>query len=202
MLNRLIRLPLRAIPKRTIIPIVNGPARGMRWVVGAADHANWLGRYEPATTRQFEHAMRPGAVVWDVGANAGYYTLMALALGARHVVAVEPDQRVLAFLRRHIALNGKTGRVTVLPIAAGDRDRNSLDGFLIPAPDVVKLDVEGAAGSVLAGMAGALRAKRPVLLIEMHSAAEDSAVRAVVCPLGYTITQPGPDGGDVVCLPH
>jgi len=37
-----------------------------------------------------------------------------------------------------------------------------------PAPDVIKMDVEGGEGSALAGMPRLLAEKRPILLIELH----------------------------------
>jgi len=52
----------------------------------------------------FARALRPGMLVFDIGANAGIYTLVAARLGAR-VVAFEPSRAAAALLREHLALN-------------------------------------------------------------------------------------------------
>jgi len=65
--------------------------------------------------------LRPGDVFVDVGANAGYYTV----LGARivrpggHVYALEPAPDTYGDLRRNVALNGLDDVVTALSAAAG-----------------------------------------------------------------------------------
>lgn len=55
----------------------------------------------------------------DIGANCGYYTLMACTLGYERVIAVEPNPLMQERLRFNVAANGLEGRVTVLPCALG-----------------------------------------------------------------------------------
>ncbi|MEX1027483.1 MAG: FkbM family methyltransferase, partial [Candidatus Paceibacterota bacterium] len=59
--------------------------------------------------------------MFDIGANVGYYTLLASKLVGRAgtVVALEPAVRNLTFLYRHVALN-KADNVRVLPLACAD----------------------------------------------------------------------------------
>src|SRR5438046_1543914 len=47
---------------------------------------------EPWTVAWLERTVRPGDVLWDVGANVGAYSLIAASLGreAAQIVAVEP----------------------------------------------------------------------------------------------------------------
>lgn len=63
----------------------------------------------------------------------------------------------------------------------------SIDGLRasgsIPAPDLVKLDVEGAEADVLRGGRATLRESRPVLLIELHDTV--APVAAALADLGY-----------------
>jgi len=69
------------------------------------------------------HLVRPGDLVYDVGANLGLYTrFLVTALGAGRVVAFEPsaDNRIL--LAQNLALAGIEARVTVLPSAIADTD--------------------------------------------------------------------------------
>lgn len=119
-LGRILRLPLRALPKELRVSILQGPLRGKRWIVGASTHGCWLGSYEYANQRLFSKTIRPGSVVYDVGAHVGFYTLLAATLvGPQgHVVAFEPVPRNIGYLREHLKLNGITN-VTVVEAAAG-----------------------------------------------------------------------------------
>lgn len=90
--------------------------------------------FEPGETRllspyedeAFESALvarmlQGGEVFIDVGANRGWYTLLAarrVGKGGR-VVAVEPDRRMVRRLRRLAAVNGIEERVRILPVALG-----------------------------------------------------------------------------------
>jgi FkbM family methyltransferase len=66
-----------------------------------------LGAYEPRTGRAYARLLRPGAVVFDIGANIGAHTLpFARLVGpAGSVHAFEPTDYAFAKLRRNIALN-------------------------------------------------------------------------------------------------
>ena len=66
-IGRLARLPLRAIPKSTVVPILSGPSKGLRWTVGAGRHGCWLGTYESHFARLIAKLVRPGMLAFDVG---------------------------------------------------------------------------------------------------------------------------------------
>ena len=103
----MLRMPLAAVPKRAVLPILAGPNRGFNWCVGTADHGCWLGSYELEKQRAIWRVRREGATVLDVGANVGFYTLLlARAVGMTgHVIAIEPDRRNAAWLRWHMRAN-------------------------------------------------------------------------------------------------
>jgi FkbM family methyltransferase len=64
-------------------------------------------------------ALVPGGWFIDVGANIGTQTLYALLSGKfRGAIAIEPEPRNAALLRRNIELNGFTDRVHVIEAAA------------------------------------------------------------------------------------
>jgi FkbM family methyltransferase len=66
--------------------------------------------------------VKPGWVVLDVGAHAGFYSLLAArGVGAGgHVCAFEPLPINVANLRRHIEIN-QLSNVEVFPVAISDR---------------------------------------------------------------------------------
>ena len=68
------------------------------------------GAYEESEARLFEQSIRPGDVVVDIGANIGYYTLLAArAAGPQgHVYAFEPERGNYGLLTRNLAENGYT----------------------------------------------------------------------------------------------
>ena len=50
-----------------------------------------LGSVDPYLLSMARELVRPGMVVWDIGANVGLFAFAAAALGAPQVLAVEPD---------------------------------------------------------------------------------------------------------------
>jgi tRNA G37 N-methylase Trm5 len=84
---------------------------GLQWTLDLSELIDfnifYLRSYERFSIRRFLQFARPGAVVFDIGANVGYYALRA----ARHVgpegrvYAFEPMERSFDRLRRHVHLN-------------------------------------------------------------------------------------------------
>ena len=147
-LGRLLRLPLRAVPRERPVRILAGPLRGWRWIPAAASHGCWLGTFERAEQDVFTRTIRPGDVVYDLGANVGFYTLLAAKLAGPtgRVVAFEPVPRNLGYLRRHLALN-HCEDVTVVAAAVSDRSGTARfrDG---PAHTVGTLATDGGSEGV------------------------------------------------------
>lgn len=112
-----------------------------------AREACLTGRTAPAETAALRASLPAGGTFVDVGANWGYFTLVAAhAVGpAGRVVALEPDPRVHAELAANLARNG-IRNVTALAVAASDRagdatlagyaeaDRNRGVSSLVAAP--------------------------------------------------------------------
>jgi FkbM family methyltransferase len=75
--------------------------------------------WNPEEYAAFKAAVRPGAVVFDVGANIGAYTILfAQWIGATgRVVAFEPSPRSIAGLREQVRLNGVSDRVEIVEAA-------------------------------------------------------------------------------------
>ena len=122
-LGKLLRLPLKLIPKRAVFRIMQGRLKGWKWIVGSGEHGYWLGWYEIGKRQAFENAITEGAVVYDIGANVGYYSLMAAVVAgvSGHVYAFEPLPRNVDYLRKHVALNKLEDRITVFDVAVSDQ---------------------------------------------------------------------------------
>ena len=177
--------------------------------------------------------LSPGDVFFDVGANVGFFSLVASRsvgnLGSLYAFEARSDIARAAeanFRRNHI-------QATVLPVAVADRDGTAtllvanhpggatieesaasdthhavtveqvaIDTLIrtgrIPAPDVVKIDVEGAELAVIRGMTETMRTWRPHLVFEIdapdRAGMEDryTEARQVLAELGYRMHAPGP----------
>ncbi len=113
---------MRAKLNWAVLPIFSGPLKGDRWLL-ATRSSFFFGTYEPAQTALFCKVVKPGDVVYDVGAHFGYYTLLASKLVGTEgrVLAFEPSPPNLARLYRHIELN-RCSNVQVLELAVSDRE--------------------------------------------------------------------------------
>jgi FkbM family methyltransferase len=106
-LGKILRWPLRLVPASAQVRILQGPLGGKKWIAGSSNHGCWLGSYEYEKQKAFCKELRNGAVVYDLGANVGFYSLLASTLVGNEglVCSFEPSPRNLAFLRKHIELN-------------------------------------------------------------------------------------------------
>jgi len=75
--------------------------------------------HEPATTALFRKIIKPGDRFLDIGANIGYFSLLATSLGAK-VHAFEPEAKNVEYLRRNALVNGYD--ITVSPVALTNVD--------------------------------------------------------------------------------
>lgn len=198
LVGRALRSPFRLIPAATAMPILQGPLRGQRWIVGSATHGCWLGSYEFETQRAFAGMVRAGDVVYDLGANAGYYSLLGARLAGDEgvVYSFEPLPRNLRYLRSHIAINRLKNCVVVdaaladfdgkMRFASSDEPTTAhlsdggdvevrvrrLDSLVergeIRPPSVMKIDVECSEVKALEGAAKTIAEFRPRILLATH----------------------------------
>jgi FkbM family methyltransferase len=196
LVGRALRSPFRLIPASVAVPILQGPLRGRKWIVGSATHGCWLGSYEFKTQRAFARLVGSGDVVYDLGANVGFYTLLGarLAGDAGMVYSFEPLPRNLEYLRKHVEMNGfRNCRVIDAAVADFDGEMTleapttahlSVGGDLsvrvmrvdslvargeIRAPDVMKIDIEGSEVKALAGAVAIIETYRPRILLATHN---------------------------------
>lgn len=181
------------------MPILRGKLRGTRWITGAHTHGCWLGTYELAMQQRMEALVPPGSVFCDIGAQAGFYTLLASRLVGEkgRVFAFEPAPGNIKNLRRHLEINW-IENVTLFEAAVSDQPGEawfdlgvssatgslsdsgslcvplvSLDNLLeegqIVPPNFLKIDVEGAELQVLQGARKTLTSAWPSLFLATHS---------------------------------
>lgn len=116
-----VNAPLALCPRMTMHGLLPGDV--------ISGNIAFNGFYELQLSRLIALHARGGGLFVDVGANMGYFTLLWAGLGAGEVVAVEPAARNIALLAENIARNGLSGRVQLVPKAAGDHD--GVAGFRI-----------------------------------------------------------------------
>jgi FkbM family methyltransferase len=89
--------------------------------------------YEPDTEAIFRKWIRPGFTVLDVGANEGYFSILAAQLVGPdgHVIAVEPQTRCVEIIRRNLLANS-AGNCSIVEAALGPSD-SSAKILLMPA---------------------------------------------------------------------
>ncbi len=199
------------------VPVLFGPTRGQYWLPFSRGKLLrlLLGSYEADQTELMRKQLRPGSVLFDVGAAVGYYTVLASPLVGREgrVVSFEPDVRNAAYLRKHIAINRLTN-VEVHQTAIGDRSGQAhfacgtgtgtghladsgaatvsickLDDIVrrTRMPTHIKIDVEGAELQVLEGARNILTSARPTLFLSTHSPTLHEACCRYLSELGYSI---------------
>jgi len=83
----------------------------------------FTGRYEPQETSLVQSILRPGMTFVDVGANWGYFTLLAAHLVGKggRVVSLEPDPRLFPILQESLIRN-QLEQVIALQVAAASED--------------------------------------------------------------------------------
>lgn len=120
--------------------------------------------FRPGLTDLLARELRPGQVVLDVGANIGYYSVVASSLVGPEgrVLSIEPDPSHFERLRRSLVANG-CRNATPLQVAAADREgelelylseENSSDHAAYPVPGRRHVTVRSADLDTLADEQG------------------------------------------------
>jgi FkbM family methyltransferase len=211
---------LHFLLKDKAIAVLSGPLKGWRWLPASGNHSYWLGTYEREYVTTFSRYVQPGHVVFDIGAQAGYFTLIASRLTGHdgQVVAFEPFPKNLRFIREHCRLND-CNNVKLLEVAVGGSSKkrrfqakNSFMGHIsnngslevevsplddlaakneISAPNVLKIDVEGMEYWVLQGGKNIIKNSRPTIFISTHGQANQSRVLQLLQEWNYEIFKIG-----------
>ena len=178
--------------------------QGLKWILNPGDFVQssfyWTGEFETWDEYHLARVLPRNSVVFDVGANFGYYSLTLAHAAHARVFAFEPNPRTFSRLKTHISLNGLESSITAVAAGLSDTPRsgyldtvagNSGADFLsdhgeaieldtldhycevnkIARMDLIKIDVEGHETHVLKGAQRMLEACRPAVMIEFNVAA-------------------------------
>ena len=161
------------------------PPGGVFWDVGANVGlvSAWFARSpkKPAAIHAFEPVPGPRRTLESLFAGHPIVRVHPLGLGATDetlTIQYCPGSSSLNSLRR--TLPG--GQPVEIQIRRGDALRAELR---LPAPHVIKVDVEGFEPEVFAGLSQTIAAAHPVIFYE-HIMLSDDQVRALIPP-GYTL---------------
>ena len=199
----------RAVPSGlSEVTVAAGGLKGARFYLDLGSEKDyWLGTYEIELQTAIKKLVEPGDVVYDVGANIGYTTLLLARIVGKtgKVFSFEALPKNIERLEQNVAINdwisgttivhgaiasmsapvrfmqGPSGSMGKVAGSAGRLDGHTeailipgiaLDDYVYiddhPAPDVIKMDIEGGEVLALAGMQRLLRDARPLILIELH----------------------------------
>jgi FkbM family methyltransferase len=153
------------------------------------------GVWEAQETKFLRGLLRPGDTFVDVGANIGYFSVLAAGcIGSTgYLIAFEPEPRNLELLRRNLDRHGVRTNATVFPLAAyshpcqmalATNEANRGDHFLAPhastglrvrcvrlddvlprSVDVIKIDTQGFDHDVLAGLSETIEANPGLVVL-------------------------------------
>lgn len=186
------------------VEIAKGYAKGLLFRAGRGNPEYIFGTYELPVQEKLASLLKPGMVFYDVGANIGFFTIIAANIVGpngkvyafepllentevvRHNVSINHFPQVQVFQKAVTSTSGKErlfiagfsggsaletgdkppdliGEINVETVSIDDLVR----GEVIQAPDVVKIDVEGAEVNVLEGMRDTIQKHRPVVIYEI-----------------------------------
>jgi len=218
--------PLRSIYTSVVglgqpVQIVNTDVGSFRWTVDDLTSQAYLRAvYEPGMQQLFRNYLRPGWVVYDVGAYAGFYSLYSALLvrPGGQVLAFEPNPKSRASLERRLRANPDF-MIRTMPYALSDHcgalpmdisrgsqshisgsaqcvvEARSLDSLVqgsgLPVPNLIKIDVEGHEERVLRGALKTLQGSLPVVLCDYNDSTTFDVVARILQPIGYKVC-PGP----------
>jgi FkbM family methyltransferase len=206
-------------------------------------HAHIRGVYERETLEAIDRLVKPGFICYDLGASIGYLSLLMARNArhvyafepAPHAIeelrkqaAVNQMTGIITVVPTPVSNNVREVSFAVTDVAFGSAinetqtrwpihrlTTTTLDLFVRdhPAPDFIKIDVEGEEGLVLDGARALLANKRPAICCEVHSPEAAEQVLRVLGDWQYEVARLNGDpfevtkdirGGEVqvICLPR
>ena len=192
--------------------IRSGHLKGYELTVPSLERlAYFRGTYEPHIVEFLQSKIKRGDVVYDIGANCGYLSMLMgkLVSNKGEVISFEPVPKNVAAIQQNLTKN-KVPNVRLIQSAVSDSvgtitfatygnslighikgvnekqgadakfvtmDATTLDASVfenqLPAPSLIKIDVEGAEEKVLLGGKRLFEEKKPIVLAEIRKSQFD-----------------------------
>lgn len=192
------------------------PIKGYKWIIndrfGKAYFKNY---YEPETTALFLQHIAQGDVFIDIGAHAGYFTLIASAVvkdGTVHCFEPVPEnydhvKKIIklnclenvkvnqAILGNHVGKigfqEGKTSSTGKVDLDSNLKfESTTLDAYVegkrINKIDLIKIDVEGYGSYVLEGAKKVIKKYLPNIIMEIHKGSGEAEGLRKLRAMGYS----------------
>jgi FkbM family methyltransferase len=209
-------------------PILKNVGHGMELYVDPTDQA-WMPfsdkhPFETHVVDRMRPLLQPGVRLLDVGANIGFFTILAAKAGA-DVIAFEPSPKACELLKRNIehhsptlgyidpfdvGLSNQTGRLKMQLENGSSIGKIAPDGNIkVPVImwddddydgceviDIVKIDVDGHDMEAAQGMKSMLKEQHPIIFAEFcpYLLADPKAYLQFYLDLGYKIEVIGGSG--------
>jgi len=100
----------RLVPRDSLtwVQVRRGPAQGLWLHLNPRTGRTYFeGAGEPEVQNALQQCLRPGMIFYDIGANIGFFSLLAARIVGKdgRVVAFEADPEIAARLREHVTRN-------------------------------------------------------------------------------------------------
>jgi FkbM family methyltransferase len=170
----------------------------------------YYGEYTQGELQLLDRFIKPGYVIYDIGANIGYHTLHFANWPETNVYAFEPNNKNYKLLKYNtrysknvtcinagISDNNTVGHITDFDYAKPDNLGEmklsdvgqeckliTLDDCKLPEPHIIKIDVEGHEDSVFRGAKKMIENSHPIIFYEaMHT--DLASIYDMLSNLGY-----------------
>jgi FkbM family methyltransferase len=124
LINTFLRRVARCYSNGSVATIKNGHLSGFRWMRNHRYVSGfWLGIYEMPIQECLIRELRHGSVFYDVGANAGFFSLLGSRCVGKngHVYSFEPLPENIAEIQRQFSIN-HIDNCTIVDAAVSDHE--------------------------------------------------------------------------------
>lgn len=108
--------------KNTIVLITGGFLKNYKWSLHTSDETYLSGNFDNDTLDELKKHLQACNIVYDLGANEGYYSLIAAKLtgNSGYVYAFEPLPENVSKIKRHVQLNN-INNISIIDKAVSDK---------------------------------------------------------------------------------
>jgi FkbM family methyltransferase len=206
----------KLLPKNRPVRIISGPLRRFKWYYFSSVPSFYFGHFEIKKVKLFVKDCLNKKNILDIGANTGYYSLLASKYSSDNcrIYAFEPSLRNFDGLNKNIdcnnlknvktyqkAITDKNGEVFLKENSIGvlDTVNNLVGDYMVKSisidsfceenniyPDLIKMDIEGAELDALRGALNTLDKYSPIIFLSAHSEELERDCLSLLKKLNYS----------------